>query len=203
MKKYHIIAVIVVLIWGTTFVNTKFLIQHGLTPSEIFIIRALIAYICLWAISPRKLFAEKRSDEWIFLILGITGGSLYFNTENLAVQYTLVNNVSFIVCTAPLCTALLAIIFTKAKATASLIVGSAIAVIGMGLVIFNGHFILKINSMGDFMALSAAICWGIYGFLMRKPTDRYGAVFVTRKVFFYGLLTGIPFLFIGHAPNLS
>ena len=30
---YHLMAIITVAIWGTTFVSTKILIQHGLSPS--------------------------------------------------------------------------------------------------------------------------------------------------------------------------
>ena len=33
---YHLMAIITVAIWGTTFVSTKILIQHGLSPSDIF-----------------------------------------------------------------------------------------------------------------------------------------------------------------------
>ena len=34
---YHLMAIITVAIWGTTFVSTKILIQHGLSPSDIFV----------------------------------------------------------------------------------------------------------------------------------------------------------------------
>ena len=33
---YHLIAILVVAIWGLTFISTKVLINHGLTPQEIF-----------------------------------------------------------------------------------------------------------------------------------------------------------------------
>ncbi len=35
---YHLIAILVVAIWGLTFISTKVLINHGLTPQEIFFI---------------------------------------------------------------------------------------------------------------------------------------------------------------------
>ena len=34
---YHLIAILVVAIWGLTFISTKILINHGLTPQEIFL----------------------------------------------------------------------------------------------------------------------------------------------------------------------
>lgn len=190
---YHIIAIIVVLIWGVTFVNSKVLLQHGLEAHEMFSVRFTIAYICIWFISPKKLFADSWRDELWMLVLGMTGGSLYFLSENCAVKISYVNNVSFIVCTAPLITTILGILFVKdIKGTPRLIGGSLLALAGVAMVIFNGHFILKLNPLGDTLALAAAFCWAIYSLLMKKVADRYNAVFITRKVFFYGLLTILP-----------
>ena len=103
-----------------------------------------------------------------------------------------VNNVSFIVCTAPLLTTILALFFLKdIHANHKLIIGSLVATIGVGLVVFNGQFVLKINPLGDLLALAASLCWAIYSILMRY-ISHYSSVFVTRKVFFYGLVTVLP-----------
>lgn len=40
---YDIIAILVVAVWGTTFICTKILIQYGLSPQEIFFYRFLVA----------------------------------------------------------------------------------------------------------------------------------------------------------------
>ena len=194
---WHLLAVGVVAVWGTTFVNTKILYNSGLTPSEIFFLRFLIAYVAIWFISPRKLFANSWRDEGTMLLLGITGGSLFFVAENSAVALTYVNNVSFITSTSPLVTVILGIDFVKSiKATWTLIVGSLIALVGVGLVIFNGSFILHLNPWGDLLALLTAVCWAVYTLLMKRVSDRYSAVFITRKLFFYGLLTVLPMFLI-------
>ena len=194
---YHIIAIITVLIWGGTFINSKILLQHGLEPHEIFVLRFLFAYICIWFISPHRLFGDTIKDELLFVLLGITGGSLYFITEHHAVQIDYVNNVSFIVCTAPLLTTLLALKFLKSvKATKNLILGAIAATLGVGLVVFNGHFVLKLNPLGDALALSAALCWAVYSILMKFVANRYSSIFITRKVFFYGLITVLPYFLL-------
>ena len=194
---WHLLAVGVVAVWGTTFVNTKILYNSGLTPSEIFFLRFLIAYVAIWFISPRKLFANSWRDEGTMLLLGITGGSLFFVAENSAVALTYVNNVSFITSTSPLVTVILGIVFVKSiKATWTLIVGSLIALVGVGLVIFNGSFILHLNPWGDLLALLTAVCWAVYTLLMKRVSERYSAVFITRKLFFYGLLTVLPMFLI-------
>ena len=63
---YHLIAILVVAIWGLTFISTKVLINHGLTPQEIFFYRFLIAYLGIWVISPKRLFTSNWKDElWL------------------------------------------------------------------------------------------------------------------------------------------
>ena len=194
---WHLIAVGAVAVWGTTFVNTKVLYNSGLTPSEIFFLRFLIAYVAIWFISPRKLFANSWRDEGLMLLLGITGGSLFFFAENSAVGLTYVNNVSFITSTSPLITVILGIVFVKSiKATWTLITGSLIALLGVGIVIFNGSFILHLNPWGDLLALLTAVCWAVYSLLMKSVSSKYSAVFITRKIFFYGLVTVLPMFLI-------
>lgn len=78
---YHLVAVLTVGIWGLTFISTKVLIGHGLSPQEIFLLRFLIAYMGIWLISPRKLFADNWKDEFWMFLGGMTGGSFYFFTE--------------------------------------------------------------------------------------------------------------------------
>lgn len=189
---YHLVAIVVILIWGVTFVNSKVLLNHGLEAHEIFTVRFLLAYLCIWLISPRKLFAASLKDECLMLLLGLTGGSLYFITENMALKLGYVTNVSFIVCTAPLLTTILALLFVKeVKATRNLVVGSLLGVVGVALVVFNGQFVLRLDPLGDALALAAALCWAVYSLLLRKVAA-YNSVFVTRKVFFYGLVTVLP-----------
>jgi drug/metabolite transporter (DMT)-like permease len=196
---YHLLAILIVLIWGITFVNTKVLLQYGMMPEEIFVVRFLIAYICIWTISPRKLFSATFYDELLMLLLGMTGGSAYFICENFALTMSYTTNVSFIVCTAPLLTTILALLFIRdVKASPKLIGGSLTALAGVAIVIFNGRFVLHLNPLGDMLALGASLCWAIYSILMRGVANRYGAVFVTRKVFFYGLVTMLPVFIFRH-----
>ena len=70
------------------------------------------------------------------------------------------------------------------------------ALIGVGLVVFNGSFILKINPLGDFLSLIAALMWAFYCLILKQLDSRYSTAFITRKVFFYGIMTILPvFLF--------
>ena len=165
---YHLIAILVVAIWGLTFISTKVLINHGLTPQEIFFYRFLIAYLGIWIISPKLLFCDNWKDELWLMAGGLFGGSLYFFTENTALGITQASNVAFIICTAPLLTTILSLLFYQSeKATKGLIYGSILALIGVGLVVFNGSFVLKLSPIGDLLTLLAALSWAFYSLVIK------------------------------------
>ena len=147
MYRYHFLAILTVIIWGTTFVSTKVLIGNGLTPVEILLYRFSLAYIGIWFFCPRKLLANSWKDELLFLGAGLCGGSL-------------------------------------------------MALLGVALVVFIGCFILQINPLGDVLTLIAALMWAFYGLILRRLGGRYPTLFITRKVFFYGIVTLIPVLVI-------
>lgn len=192
----HLMAIGVVTVWGITYISTKILLQNGLTPTQIMFLRFLMAYLAIWFVAPKKVRSDSWRDEGVFLLLGIFGGSLYFQTENMALGLTLASNVALIICTAPLWTALLSRLFVRGERIhRGLIVGSLVAFVGIALVIFNGHFILQLSPSGDLLCMLSALSWAIYTILLRGVNGRYSTLFITRKVFFYGLLTLLPLFF--------
>jgi drug/metabolite transporter (DMT)-like permease len=194
--KYHLIAILCVLMWGTTFVSSKVLLNNGLSPSSIFFFRFSLAYALIVFIAPKRLWADNLRDELCFVALGLTGGSIYFLVENTALQYTLVSNVALLVCTTPLLTVVLSHWFVKGeRMRRHVLYGSLLALAGVACVIYNGNFVLKTNPIGDILSLSAALMWAIYTIILKRLDSRYPVLFLTRKVFFYGLLTILPAFF--------
>ena len=201
---YHGIALLTVIIWGTTFVSTKILINTGLSPVEILLYRFILAYFCILTVSHKKLWANSFKDEVFMLLAGISGGSLYFIAENTALGITLASNVSLLICTAPVITTALSGIFYKEALQKKMLYGSFVALAGVGLVVFNGSIILKINPLGDLLTFVAAISWAFYCVILRRLSRYYRTLFITRKVFFYGIfsLSGY-FLFIPLKTNFE
>lgn len=206
---YHLLALAVVAVWGVTFVCTKTLIGAGMDPAGIFAIRFALAYAGIWALCLSKgetrLKSRTWKDELMFLFLGITGGSFYFLTENTALAYAQASNVAFLVCVAPVFTAIFTLVGRKfpsgrfvdgledVKVGFPLIGGTLLALVGMAMVLFDGSS-LELSLKGDLLSIGAALCWALYSMFMGQMTKDYGALMATRKVFFYGLLTIIPFL---------
>ena len=206
---YHLVAFLVVVVWGTTFVFTKLLLIAGLTAAQIFVLRFIVAYLLLFGYSlTRKqfrLFASSWQDELLMVALGITGGSLYFLTENSAMIYTTTTNTSLIVCRCPLFAALLIALFYRSQRLHGIqIVGTVMAAIGVIVVVLNGRFVLHLSPLGDALAFGACLCWAFYSLLMIPASQRYNTLFITRKVFFYGLISMIPyFVVFPDLPSLS
>ena len=196
---YHLVAFVTVAIWGSTFVFTKMLLQSGLTPAQIFTLRFIIAYLLLLGYSlithHSSLFTSSWRDELLMVALGVTGGSVYFLAENAAMLFTTATNTSLIVCSCPLFAMLLfAIVYRHSEHISKLqALGSIVACMGMAIVVLNGHFVLHLSPLGDMLAFAACLCWAVYSLLIKRATDRYSSLFITRKVFFYGLLTIIPY----------
>ena len=186
---YHLLALLTVIIWGTTFVATKVLLQHGLGPIDIMFYRFLLAYFCLLVISHKRLWADNWKDEGMLMLAGLTGGTLYFIAENTAIGISQASNVALLVCTTPIFTALLTHFFYKEPLRKNMMIGSFIALIGVGLVVFSGSVILKINPLGDFLSIMASLMWAVYCLILKPLGNRYPTVFITRKVFLYSILS--------------
>lgn len=186
---YHLLALLTVIIWGTTFVATKVLLQHGLGPIDIMFYRFLLAYFCLLVISHKRLWADNWKDEGMLMLAGLTGGTLYFIAENTAIGISQASNVALLVCTTPIFTALLTHFIYKEPLRKNMMIGSFIALIGVGLVVFSGSVILKINPLGDFLSIMASLMWAVYCLILKPLGNRYPTVFITRKVFLYSILS--------------
>ena len=196
-------------VWGTTFVWTKLLIINGLSPAQIFTLRFIIAYVLLTGFSlwrgRHKWLSDNWRDELTMMALGLTGGSMYFLTENESLRFTTATNTSLIVCSCPLFAMLIIALFYKSERFSRLqALGSLLALIGMAAVVLNGHFVLHLSPLGDTLAFSACICWALYTLLMKPVMGRYPAMFITRKVFFYGILTILPYyIFVPDMPSMD
>lgn len=191
---YHIAALFTIIVWGITMVSTKILLHEGLSPEEIMVIRFVMAYLFLWILYPRSHAIKSWKDEFLFIGMGITSGSLYFFLENTALVYTSATNASLICALIPLLTAILTFLVFREKAlTKRFWVGSVISVTGATLVILNGNFSFNFNPLGDFLAFMAIVSWSIYGVLVKFIKGNYHSLFITRKIFLYAILTISPY----------
>ncbi|WP_297944533.1 DMT family transporter [uncultured Fibrobacter sp.] len=194
---WHLLAIITIAFWGTSFVSTKVLLNHGFSAVQIFTLRFAVTYLILLAASHSKFRCENWKHELIMFICGITGCTLYFWTENTALSLSPSSNVALIVCTNPLLIMILGgLIYKSERLNKRQIFGCLITFVGMVLVVLNGKFILKLSPAGDLLACCAGLMWAAYSLIVKQLNGKYNTLFITRRMFFYGTLTSIPALFI-------
>ena len=201
--KGHLLALFCVVIWGTTFVASKRLLGYY-TPTQLMFMRFVVAYAVLWLLFPRWEKLVWR-EELSYLLMGLTGCTLYFWTENTALTLTYTANVSTIVSLAPLMTAILAQLTARDRHSLNrrIWLGSAAAFLGVVLVVFNGAFVLKLSPAGDLLALGTAVLWAVFCIQQSYALERRSSLFITRKVMFYGIVTSLPLMLFSGFRNFS
>lgn len=192
-SKGHIAAFITVIIWGITYVSTKSLLEY-FTPIEILFIRFVIGYAALWLICPHIMHVDDKKHHWYFAAAGLCGVTLYYLFENIALTYTLASNVGIILSVAPFFTAIFGYLFLKDERPGGIFfVGFVIAMIGIFMIGYNSEANLKLNPLGDILAIIASIIWAAYSTLSKKiGSFGYDTVQATKIIFTYGLVFMLP-----------
>lgn len=190
---WHLLGLMVACFWGSTFVASKVLLMAGLNPAEIMTLRFIIAWMLMLPFSHSRLLTSL-GDEFLFLVLGLSGGSLYFLAENTAVDISsATSTVALLVCTTPIVTALMnRLIHRQEHLSGRFLSGSVVALVGVALVVFNGVFVLDDDPAVILLSVGASVLWGVYSLVIRLVEKRYSSAVITRKVFFYGVITMLP-----------
>jgi hypothetical protein len=190
----HLIALATICVWGSTFIFSKTLLDV-FTPVQIMLLRFFVAYAVLWCMYPKTEKTTARDNLGIFF-MSLFADTVYFLCENNALRYTLASNVSILVASAPIWTAVLAHFFIKGnKLRKNTVYGSLIALVGVALVVFNGTVVLKFNPFGDMLSMAAAICWALYSVMITHYVHRFSSFFLMRRMTFFAILTTLPLAF--------
>ena len=182
-----------ILIWGVTFISTKYLL-NSFSPLDILLFRYAIAYVALWAISPRPLLWQGWKKEAYLFAASVSGASLYQFLENLSVGYTSPASVSFITALAPVATAVVAHFALGEPLYKSLFVGMGISLVGVFFISFGDAGSFETGLLGDTIVLGSTLLWAVYSVIIKRVAAfEINEYQVTRRIFLYTLLTLIPF----------
>lgn len=191
----HVAALFTLIVWGTTYISTKVLLKD-FQPVEILLFRFVMGIIALFIAYPHTLKWTTTKQEVTFALAGLSGLTMYYLLENVALTYTSASNVGVIISVAPFFTAVLSGIFLKEeKPSWSFYLGFVVAMGGICIISFNGAE-LNLNPRGDFLALVAAFVWALYAVLSKKIAGYgYNIIQSTRRIFTYGIIFMLPCLF--------
>lgn len=190
----HLAAVLTAVLWGTTFISTKILLVD-FNPVEILFIRFIMGYAALSLVAGKRIPFTGWREELPFIAAGISGITLYYLFENMALTYTMASNVGVVVSAAPLFTAILIhLVYKEEKFRPVFLAGFVVSMAGIFLISFNGSR-LELNPIGDLLSVAAAVLWAFYSVFSKKISGYgYSTVVMTRRIFFYGILFMIPAL---------
>ena len=186
--KGHLLAIFTVICWGTTFISTKILLAD-FSPIEILVTRFVIGLTILYIIRPHVLKLRHEEHRLYLFIAALSGITLYYLMENIALTYTYASNVGIITSTAPFFAAILARFTIKnSHLSGPFFVGFILSMIGVFLIsVEDGGF--NFNLKGDLLALGAAVLWAVYAVVLKKIcTFGYDLITVTREIFLYGIV---------------
>lgn len=184
----HLCSLFTISVWGLTFVSTKVLLRT-FTPLEIMIARFGLGFLVLLLVGHGWLKAQKPIHEVLFALAGLTGVTLYFLMENIALTYISASLVGVIVTAAPLFTALCAAAVLREKLSRWFFGGFVCAMAGVALVSLAGVTELHFSPVGALLGVGAALVWGVYSVLVRRLGEMgYRTIPLTCRIFAYGLL---------------
>lgn len=135
----HLAVLLTILIWGMTYIATKVLLTD-FSPAEVLFLRFIIAYLALAIAAPRPLKTAGWRQELLFAAGGLSGVTLYFLLQNLAIDHTSASNAGVIISTAPFFTALAGrfIFRSEERMSGAAIIGVALAMTGLILSEWQG-----------------------------------------------------------------
>lgn len=201
---YHLIAILVIVAWGVSFPFTKILLTNGITPTEIFVYRSLVAYLGLLVFSRFKVSFWGWREEALALLCGLTGGALYFILQNVALNMTQLSDVVIVIAINPLLTTILAAIFLKEEHFSwKILLSSVVAFAGVAVVTFRDGFEWGSTLLANVLAFLAALSWSVYSVMLKRVQGRHSTLDITRKVMIYGFLCALPLMFFQPLTPLS
>jgi len=167
-----------VLVWGVQFIVMKDALST-LQPLTYNAIRFTVGLPLLAAIGLRqgRAMRLRRADIPRLIVLGLIGQFGYQVFSVLALDRTTGTNVSLLIATVPVWTALLSIVLGVIVIRRAMLLGLALSLAGVSLVIVGGAAGVSVSSgdlLGMGLALSAALCTTIVTIRVKPLMDRYG-----------------------------
>ena len=191
------------LVWGTTFAASKQVLSAGVSPLGLMLFRFVVAYVALvvtcrfiglgWMPQSGGYGRVMWRDELRLAALGITGGSLYFLLEYEALGHASSADVGVIVSTVPVVTTAILVLMGRTRIGWLYVVGSALALLGVVLVCSPSFSVEGSHAyLGYLLAFGAVLCWALYTILLRSLAVHYHSVFISRRLFFYAMVSMLP-----------
>jgi len=192
--KYFLLACFSIFVWGISLVSTKILLVSGFTPNLITFFRFFVAWIIITIFQKKPTEKIHKKDRKYFIIIALSGVSLFFFFENIGLKFTSVANTSLITATIPLFTLISAYFFYHKKLINQNWIGIILGLSGSFLLFYKDIINSSIHLKGDLLVFGSVVMWVVYSFNYKKLMDKYSIHFIIRKIFLLGVIFLIPMI---------
>lgn len=184
--------IVTVLIWGSTYVVTKFAMQSA-GPFTTAALRFLIGWAILLAPAWRQGFRLRQVISPDMLKYGLTGTALFYIFQNVGLVYTTPGNAALICAALPAVAALLSYFRLGERLPKARLAGVGLSVLGVLLVSGALPAAGGLRMMaGNALILGSIISWAIYTIQGKRLPPDSPALVVTTASMGAGLLFLVP-----------
>jgi drug/metabolite transporter (DMT)-like permease len=184
--------------WASAFAAIRHALKHGYGFGELTLGRFLIASIVLLVVSAVRRVPTPPRGEWKWLALvGFIGVPCYHLSLNFGARTVDGGTVAMIISTAPVYTAVLAVLFLRERLKPLGWLGIAISCCGAMTIAIGkgGHVQIETGTVVILVAAGLSALWAV---IQRPVARRIGATAVTTYTTCFGTILLLPFL-----PSLS
>lgn len=193
--KNYIPALFTALVWGSTFVASKHVLDAGISVVTLMTLRFGLAYVLTLMVSRERCRIEWNVTELKLLVAGLCGGSLYFLMEYMALKRTSAINVALISSTVPIISASMEMLIKRRRPRWRFVVGTFVAIVGVLLLVTDGKLLIDIFPIGDILAIGSSVLWALYSVVIGRVGKCVSEVVVERRMMFYSFVTILPVTF--------
>lgn len=193
----YILTILAMFFWSIAFIWVRQVFDLGFRPITVVFLRLIVASVVLTTSAKILNVKEKikKEDYKLFFFLAFSEPFCYFLGESFGMLYVTPTLASIIVSTIPLVTPIFAWMFIKERVNIYEIIGLVVS--------FSGVLILVIEDLnlggkliGILLMVLAVISGTAYGIILKKLTDNYSALMITKIQTYIGMLLFMPLFFI-------
>jgi drug/metabolite transporter (DMT)-like permease len=197
--------IILILVWGSSFVVVKWVLEDNITPIAVATFRFLVAGVFFVGAVALIRFRKKQyrvlveyRDMPTLLVLALVGTTFFFIAQYLGIQMAGASVAAIMVCLlSPIIISFYSLRIFKEKLTRRNVLGLGIASAGTFAVIGGGTLSMQGNSMsfaaGSLILLATPFMWAAYTLLGKKMMEKYDPFLVVAYVNILGAICLVPF----------
>jgi drug/metabolite transporter (DMT)-like permease len=189
---------LVMVVWGSTFVVTKSAIVD-FPPLTLAFIRVFIGTLILvpFAVPRVKRSTQELPWGWIWM-MGAVGVALYYVLFNWSLALTSASQGALVQSSIPAVTAFIAILWLREAASRIRAIGISLSIVGV-LIVFSGGSqssdSAPMPALGNLLMFASVICWGLYTSLAKRVAH-FDSIVITMLVTGIGSLLLLPLAII-------